>query len=121
MATCTRGSRPWLHTCAPSGLVGVMAICTRGLRPWLHTHAPSGQPTVRCPSPFGADNGSYRGLRGGSFNNNDNNLHASNRNNNPTNENSNIGFRVFEAPGTQAAQACGQIRAGGPSSHGRGE
>jgi hypothetical protein len=40
-------------------------------------------------------NGSYRGLRGGSFNNNDDNLHASNRNNNnPTNENNNIGFRV---------------------------
>jgi hypothetical protein len=39
-------------------------------------------------------------LRGGSFNNNDNNLHASNRNNNnPTNENNNIGFRVSEAPG----------------------
>ena len=47
----------------------------------------------------GIDNGSYRGLRGGSFNNNDNNLHASNRNNNnPTNENNNIGFRVVEAP-----------------------
>jgi len=43
-------------------------------------------------------------LRGGSFNNNDNNLHASNRNNNnPTNENNNIGFRVSEAPETQAA------------------
>ena len=44
-------------------------------------------------------------MRGGSFNNNDNNLHASNRNNNnnPTNENNNIGFRVSEAPETQAA------------------
>jgi hypothetical protein len=39
--------------------------------------------------------GSSRGLRGGSFNNNENNLRASNRNNNdPTNENNNIGFRV---------------------------
>jgi formylglycine-generating enzyme required for sulfatase activity len=38
---------------------------------------------------------SSRGLRGGSFNNNSNNLHASNRNNNdPTNENNNVGFRV---------------------------
>jgi hypothetical protein len=55
-------------------------------------------------------------LRGGSFNNNDNNLHASNRNNNnPTNENNNIGFRVSEAPENQAAQACGQIRMGGQS------
>lgn len=38
---------------------------------------------------------SNRGLRGGSFDNNDNNLQSSNRNNNnPTNENNNIGFRV---------------------------
>jgi retron-type reverse transcriptase len=36
-----------------------------------------------------------RGLRGGAFNNNDNNLQPSNRNNNnPTNENNNVGFRV---------------------------
>jgi hypothetical protein len=53
-------------------------------------------------------------LRGGSFNNNDNNLHASNRNNNnPTNENNNIGFRVAEAPESQVAQTCGQIHTGG--------
>ena len=59
-------------------------------------------------------------MRGGSFNNNDNNLHASNRNNNnPTNENNNIGFRVSEAPETQAAEACGQIRVGRASSRGR--
>ncbi len=33
-------------------------------------------------------------LRGGSFNNNDNNLRSANRNNNnPTNQNNNIGFR----------------------------
>jgi formylglycine-generating enzyme required for sulfatase activity len=39
--------------------------------------------------------GAYRGLRGGSWNNNDNNLQSSNRNNNnPSNENNNIGFRV---------------------------
>ena len=39
--------------------------------------------------------GSSRGLRGGSWNNNDNNLASSNRNNNdPSNENNNIGFRV---------------------------
>jgi len=41
-------------------------------------------------------------VRGGSFNNNNDNLHASNRNNNnPTNENNNLGFRVAEAPGTR--------------------
>ena len=37
---------------------------------------------------------SNRGLRGDSFNNKDNNLQSANRNNNPTNENNNIGFRV---------------------------
>jgi len=37
----------------------------------------------------------YRVLRGGSWNNNSNNLRASNRNNNtPDNINNNIGFRV---------------------------
>jgi formylglycine-generating enzyme required for sulfatase activity len=36
-----------------------------------------------------------RGIRGGSWNNNANNLSASNRNNNdPSNENNNIGFRL---------------------------
>ncbi|WP_332835103.1 hypothetical protein [Geminisphaera colitermitum] len=36
-----------------------------------------------------------RGVRGGSFNNNDTNLASSARNNNdPANENNNIGFRV---------------------------
>jgi len=36
-----------------------------------------------------------RGIRGGAFNNDANNLAASNRNNNnPTNQNHNIGFRV---------------------------
>jgi hypothetical protein len=44
--------------------------------------------------------GSNRGLRGGSFNNNANNLAASTRNdNNPTNENNNIGFRVASPRG----------------------
>jgi len=39
--------------------------------------------------------GSFRGLRGGSWNNNENNLRSSNRNNdNPDNENNNNGFRV---------------------------
>jgi formylglycine-generating enzyme required for sulfatase activity len=39
--------------------------------------------------------GSFRGLRGGSWNHNKNNLRSSNRNNNnPDNENNNIGFRV---------------------------
>ncbi len=48
----------------------------------------------------GRRNGSYRGLRGGSFNNNDNNLHASNRSIgiDPTYESSNVGFRVSEVP-----------------------
>lgn len=45
--------------------------------------------------------GSSRGLRGGSWNNNGNNLQSSNRNNNdPTNENNNIGFRVARPPKT---------------------
>jgi hypothetical protein len=39
-----------------------------------------------------------QGLRGGSWNNNANNLQSSNRNNNPTNENNNIGFRVATVP-----------------------
>jgi formylglycine-generating enzyme required for sulfatase activity len=40
-------------------------------------------------------------VRGGSFNNNANNLAASTRNNtNPTNENNNIGFRVASPRGT---------------------
>lgn len=43
----------------------------------------------------GQNNGSARGLRGGTWNNNENNLRASNRNSNdPANENNNIGFRV---------------------------
>jgi len=46
--------------------------------------------------------GSYRGRRGGSFDNGAFYLHASNRNNNnPTKENNNIGSRVFEAPEPQ--------------------
>jgi formylglycine-generating enzyme required for sulfatase activity len=43
---------------------------------------------------------SNRGIRGGNWNNNSNNLSSSNRNdNNPANENNNIGFRVA-SPGT---------------------
>lgn len=39
-------------------------------------------------------------LRGGSWNNNANNLRAANRNNNnPTNQNNNIGFRCGAPPG----------------------
>ena len=39
-------------------------------------------------------------LRGGNWNNNDNNLRVANRNNNnPTNQNNNIGFRCVAAPG----------------------
>ena len=110
------------------------------LDPWvaptaiLFTLFPFGERTKRARWPSGGattlgrsaivavwdEFGSCRGLRGGSFNNNDNNLHAANgNNNNPTNENNNIGFRVAEAPETQAAQACGLIRAGGTSSSGR--
>jgi len=65
------------------------------------------------------NNGSYRGVRGGSFNNNDNNLHAANRNNNPTNENNNIGFRVAEAPEPpiQGARKTGQTCVGGIQAH----
>lgn len=40
-------------------------------------------------------------LRGGSWNNNENNLRSSNRNNNnPDNTNNNIGFRCASAPST---------------------
>ena len=47
------------------------------------------------PWDTGQKTGSYRGLRGGNWNNNSNNLASSNRNNNnPTNENNNVGFRV---------------------------
>ena len=39
-------------------------------------------------------------LRGGSWNNNDNNMRVANRNNNnPNNSNNNIGFRCVSAPG----------------------
>jgi len=39
-------------------------------------------------------------LRGGSWNNNDNNLRVANRNNNnPNNSNNNIGFRCAASPG----------------------
>jgi formylglycine-generating enzyme required for sulfatase activity len=64
--------------------------------------------------------GSNRGLRGGSFDNNPNNLAASNRNdNNPTNENNNVGFRVAsprDAPCTARARRprCGFERERSP-------
>ncbi|MEA3279922.1 MAG: SUMF1/EgtB/PvdO family nonheme iron enzyme [Thermodesulfobacteriota bacterium] len=46
-----------------------------------------------------------RVIRGGAFNNNENNLRSSNRNNNnPTNENNNIGFRVVASPRTLNGQ-----------------
>ena len=52
--------------------------------------------------------GSFRGLRGGSWNNNENNLRSSNRNNNnPDNENNNIGFRVA-SPRETRRRAPGQ-------------
>ena len=47
-------------------------------------------------------------LRGGNWNNNDNNLRVANRNNNnPTNQNNNIGFRCVAAPGSFLV---GQVR-----------
>jgi hypothetical protein len=47
-------------------------------------------------------------LRGGSYNNNENNLRASNRNNNnPTNENNNIGVRV--ASSSEAMPKAGNL------------
>jgi len=53
--------------------------------------------------------GSSRGLRGGSWNNNENNLRSSNRNDNdPSNENNNIGFRVarpLRAPAFPSARS----------------
>jgi len=54
--------------------------------------------------------GSYRVLRGGSWNNNDNNLRCSNRNNNnPSNANNNNGFRVARNP-----RPCRMPEAQGP-------
>ena len=59
------------------------------------------------------DCGSSRVLRGGSWNNNENNLQSDNPNtNNPDNENNNIGFRVaahdFRIPASNAS--CGHRR-----------
>jgi hypothetical protein len=57
--------------------------------------------------------GSFRGLRGGSWNNNENNLRSSIRNNNnPDNENNNIGFRVA-SPRETRLTAPGQNPASG--------
>lgn len=54
--------------------------------------------------------GSSRGLRGGSWNNNDNNLASSNRNNNdPSNENNNIGFRLARPLRALTSLPFGQI------------
>jgi formylglycine-generating enzyme required for sulfatase activity len=51
-----------------------------------------------------------RVLRGGSWNNNDNNLRVSNRNNNdPTNTNNNVGFRCVSMLLNQWIPACDAI------------
>lgn len=73
----------------------------------------------------GQPSASLRGLRGGSWNNNENNLRSSNRNdNNPTNENNNVGFRVaspyrgaFPSGGEmpRSTICAGLIRRGGSS------
>jgi hypothetical protein len=56
--------------------------------------------------------GEARGLRGGNWNNTANNLESSNRNDNdPTNENNNIGFRVA-SPWTRRAAAKRPVRRG---------
>jgi formylglycine-generating enzyme required for sulfatase activity len=56
--------------------------------------------TARRARGEGRRSGSNRGIRGGSWNNDASNLAASNRNNNdPTNENDNIGFRVASPRG----------------------
>jgi formylglycine-generating enzyme required for sulfatase activity len=50
----------------------------------------------------------HRALRGGSWNNNTDNLQCANRNrNNPDNRNNNIGFRVVRAQSCPANQAAG--------------
>ena len=58
-----------------------------------------------------------RGLRGGSWNNNSNNIRVANRNNNnPTNQNNNIGFRCAVAPGLFLE---GQVRSAGDTANAR--
>jgi formylglycine-generating enzyme required for sulfatase activity len=47
-------------------------------------------------------NTTNRVLRGGSWNNNTNNVRSSNRNNTPDNTNNNIGFRVASTPDRQS-------------------
>ena len=52
--------------------------------------------TDNSRDPVGPDSGQYRVLRGGSFNNNEDNVRCAARNrNNPNNRNNNIGFRIF--------------------------
>ncbi|MBI1880036.1 MAG: SUMF1/EgtB/PvdO family nonheme iron enzyme, partial [Chloroflexi bacterium] len=59
-------------------------------------------------------------LRGGSWNNNENNARASNRNNNnPNNQNDNIGFRcVAAAPGVVSASQVHRVHGRGASAPG---
>lgn len=53
--------------------------------------------------------GSERALRGGAWNNNDQNTRAAYRNNNnPRNRNNNVGFRVVE-PLSQGNRKCGRF------------
>ena len=61
------------------------------------------------------DCGSSRVLRGGSWNNNENNLQSDNPNTNtPNNENNNIGFRI-SSPGIRKDPISGQTRRGAES------
>ena len=54
-----------------------------------------------------------RGLRGGTWTNNANNLQSSNRNNNdPTNENNNVGFRLARPPENMPVHTARSARVG---------
>ena len=61
-------------------------------------------PSGSATDPTGATSGSYRVIRGGSWNNNARNCRSANRNRNtPENRNNNLGFRVLRSPIGSAA------------------